>query len=84
MESWSVEGYVKDLSAYRYPTPQMRATRVAAEQRALIESRIATFGESPSALGKFTRTIFARDLRRSIQANGSHRDGGSENGAESI
>jgi radical SAM superfamily enzyme YgiQ (UPF0313 family) len=84
VELWSVEGYVKDLADYRFPTPQRLATSVASEQRALIESRIATFGESPSALGKFTRTIFARDLRRSLQMNGAPGDGGSVNGADII
>jgi radical SAM superfamily enzyme YgiQ (UPF0313 family) len=69
VELWSGEDYVKDLAAYRFQTPQRRATSVAPEQRALIESRIATFGESPAGLGKFTRTMFARDLRRSIHTS---------------
>lgn len=70
VESWSGEGYLKDLAAYNLPTSQRRATSVAPEQRALIESRIATFGESPAGLGKFTRTMFARDLRRAFQTSG--------------
>ena len=34
------------------------------DRRALIETKLATFGEHPSGLGKFTRSMFARDLRR--------------------
>jgi hypothetical protein len=34
--------------------------------RALIEAKLATFGEHPAGLGKFTRTIFARQLRRAL------------------
>src|SRR4030095_8715394 len=84
VELWSAEGYVKDLAAYRYPTPQRLATSVAPDQRALIESRIATFGESPSALGKLPRPIFARTLRRSLRMNGVNGAGGSSNGVETI
>jgi radical SAM superfamily enzyme YgiQ (UPF0313 family) len=69
IESWSGEGYVKDLAAYRYPAPKRRATSISSGRRALIESRITTFGESPAGLGKFTRTMFARDLRRSLDGN---------------
>ncbi|MEK7830775.1 MAG: hypothetical protein AAB401_06805, partial [Acidobacteriota bacterium] len=42
------------------------ATKVEADKRALIENRLATFGEHPSGLGKFTRTLFAQDLRRTM------------------
>jgi hypothetical protein len=44
---------------------------VEPEKKALIENRIATFGEHPAGLGKFTRTMFARDLRRTLVAPGS-------------
>jgi hypothetical protein len=36
------------------------------ERKAVIENRIRTFGEHPSGLGKFTRTMFARDFRRVV------------------
>jgi hypothetical protein len=44
---------------------------VEPEKKALIENRLATFGEHPAGLGKFTRTMFARDLRRILAAPGS-------------
>jgi len=66
VETWHREGYTKSLEAYRYPEPQTFATSVEPERKALLESRIATFGEHPAGLGKFTRTVFARDLRRTV------------------
>jgi radical SAM superfamily enzyme YgiQ (UPF0313 family) len=66
VEAWSLGGYLKDLAFFKLPAPRTFATVVSYEQHALIESRIATFGEHPAALGKFTRTMFARDLRRSL------------------
>jgi hypothetical protein len=31
--------------------------------------KVATFGEHPAGLGKFTRSMFARDLRRSFSVS---------------
>ncbi|MBS1788252.1 MAG: hypothetical protein JST85_11040 [Acidobacteria bacterium] len=42
------------------------AAKVEADKCAFIESRVATFGEHPSGLGKFTRTMFAQDLRHAV------------------
>jgi hypothetical protein len=69
--AWCCDGYIKDLTSYPYPTPQTFTTTVSPDQRALIESRIDTFGEHPSGLGKFTRTMFARDLRRTLRQIGN-------------
>ncbi len=66
LEKWRGEGYVKHLGDYGYSEPQTFAAIVESEPKALIQSRIATFGEHPAGLGKFTRTMFARDLRRVI------------------
>lgn len=66
VEAWSHDGYAKLLSDYRLDKPERFSTTVPQEQRSLIESRIATFGEHPAAIGKFTRTMFARDLRRKL------------------
>jgi radical SAM superfamily enzyme YgiQ (UPF0313 family) len=66
VEAWRRDGYVKNLEVYTYPAPQTFITLIEPERKALIESRIATFGEHPSQLGKFTRTMFAQDLRRSL------------------
>jgi hypothetical protein len=66
VEAWRQEGYKKPLTAYAHPNILTYRTVVDPERRALIESRIATFGEHPTGLGKFTRTMFARDLRRTF------------------
>jgi hypothetical protein len=66
VEAWRDEKYEKPLSAYRYPATRTFATAVEPDRKALIENRIRTFGEHPSGLGKFTRTMFARDLRRTL------------------
>ena len=66
VETWRDEKYEKSLSAYRYPASRTFATAVEPERKALIENRLRTFGEHASGLGKFTRTMFARDLRRTL------------------
>jgi hypothetical protein len=66
VEAWSEDKYSRPLETYRYPERKMFATLVEPEKKALIENRIRTFGEHPSGLGKFTRTMFARQLRRTI------------------
>ena len=66
VEEWLAEDCTRPLESYRYPSPVALATAVDAERKAVILDRIDTFGEHPSGLGKFTRTMFARDLRRSL------------------
>jgi len=66
VDAWSRASYENPLPAYRLDQPVRFSTIVPDDQRKLIESRIATFGEHPAAIGKFTRTMFARDLRRSL------------------
>jgi hypothetical protein len=66
LDAWRRDGYAKHLEAYPYSEPHTFTGTVEPERRALIESRIATFGEHPSQLGKFTRTMFARDLHRTF------------------
>ncbi len=51
---------------YALAEEQTFATALAADRRQELETKIGTFGEHPSGLGKFTRTMFARDLRRTI------------------
>jgi hypothetical protein len=68
VEAWSADQYAKPLSDYRLAAPRALATIVEPERKALIENRIRTFGEHPSGLGKFTRTLFARQLRRTVFA----------------
>jgi hypothetical protein len=68
VEAWRADGYAKPLAAYRHASPQQYVARVDPEKRAVIENRLATFGEHAAGLGKFTRTMFAQDLRRAVHA----------------
>jgi hypothetical protein len=65
LEAWAEAGYVEPLA--RYATRETRTFHAEcdAATRALIQTKVATFGEHASGLGKFTRTMFARQLRRS-------------------
>lgn len=66
VESWRDAAYERPLAEFVLPAPQSVATSVPDEVKRLILSRIATFGEHPAGLGKFTRTMFSRDFRRTI------------------
>ena len=66
VDQWSRDGYLNRLQTYTFPGPRTFTFAVEPRQRTLIENRIATFGEHPSQLGKFTRTMFARDLDRTL------------------
>jgi hypothetical protein len=66
IESWHKEGYAKKLDLYRFSEPKAFSAAVDSELKSMMESRIKTFGEHPSGLGRFTRTMFARDLRRKL------------------
>jgi len=65
IEAWSNDKYSKPLAAYHFGEVRRFRTVVDEKCKALIENRIRTFGEHPAGLGKFTRTMFARDFRRS-------------------
>jgi hypothetical protein len=67
VEAWRHDHYRKPLSSYRLNGPLRYQTFVKSEIKALIESRVRVFGEHPSGLGRFTRTIFAKDLRRQTE-----------------
>jgi hypothetical protein len=64
VDRWRTEGYEKPLSEYALERGRVYATRMDAARQQAIETRIGMFGEHPSGLGKFTRTMFAQDLRR--------------------
>ena len=66
VEAWHAEGLGRPLSSYRFAEPRVFETRVAPEKKAALLTRLRTFGEHPAGLGKFTRTMFARDLRRTV------------------
>jgi radical SAM superfamily enzyme YgiQ (UPF0313 family) len=70
---WRKEGFEKPLTSYRLRARLAFPTSVDPSTRAMILSRIATFGEHPQGLGRFTRTLFAQDLRRKIDdASAAH------------
>jgi radical SAM superfamily enzyme YgiQ (UPF0313 family) len=66
VEGWVAQGYRAPLRDFRFPDRRPFSTMLEPEKRAVLAQRLTTFGEHPSGLGKFTRTMFARDLRRSI------------------
>jgi radical SAM superfamily enzyme YgiQ (UPF0313 family) len=68
IEAWTRDRFSRPLASYALPAPRMVRARVRAETRALLHARLAMFGEHPSGLGKFTRSMFARDLRRAMDA----------------
>ena len=71
VEAWHADGLGRPLASYRFAEPRVFATRVAPEKKAALLTRLKTFGEHPSGLGKFTRTMFARDLRRTVHRQDS-------------
>lgn len=66
VEAWRDQGYTLPLSSFRTSAPVTYQTEMDPEKKAVIETRIATFGEHAAGLGKFTRTMFAKDLRRRL------------------
>jgi hypothetical protein len=68
IDAWVGEHFSRPLSHYALESERTLTATVAADVRALIEMKVATFGEHPAGLGKFTRSMFARDLRRSFVA----------------
>ena len=66
VEAWIGERFARPLSAYALDGARTLRAEVAADRRMLIETKLATFGEHPAGLGKFTRSMFARDLRRRL------------------
>jgi hypothetical protein len=67
VEGWAKDGYLRPLAEHAFGAPRAFVARTRPETRALILSKLATFGEHPAGLGKFTRTMFARDLRRALE-----------------
>jgi radical SAM superfamily enzyme YgiQ (UPF0313 family) len=67
VDRWRAQHFQKALKSYHLPKPQTFYTSVSPDTRAKIMTRISTFGENPAGLGKFTRTMFAQDLRRVLE-----------------
>jgi radical SAM superfamily enzyme YgiQ (UPF0313 family) len=64
VEAWRDAGYARPLRAFRTAASVTWRTAMDPEKRAVIAKRIADYGEHAAGLGKFTRTMFAKDLRR--------------------
>jgi radical SAM superfamily enzyme YgiQ (UPF0313 family) len=71
IEQWRADRYHRPLESYRLADAKTYVTSVAPETRAKIVTRVKTFGEHPAGLGKFTRTMFAQDLRRTLSGDGA-------------
>ena len=67
VDSWRRDGYANRLIHYFGPEPVTYRAHVTSAQQTLIASRVETFGEHPSGLGKFTRTLFSHDFRRQVE-----------------
>ncbi len=65
IEAWANDNYSQPLSNYMSTVSTLHA-HVEPVRRSMIENKVEIFGDHPSGLGKFTRTMFARELRRTI------------------
>lgn len=66
IDAWCSARDGRPLSAFRATTPATWLTSMDPAIGSVLEHRLATFGEHPATLGKFTRTMFAKDLRRTL------------------
>ncbi len=66
IQTWIDQDYKQPLDQYRFDETRTFDTYVPEDRAELIRTKVKTFGEHPSGLGKFTRTMFARDMRRSL------------------
>ena len=66
VEAWRNSGYQGVLQDYQFDAPREFQTQVDQRVKTTLLSRIETFGEHASGLGRFTRTMFANDFRRNF------------------
>jgi len=67
VEAWRDGDFARPLTSFRLAAPATWRTAMDPEKQAIILKRIADYGEHAAGLGKFTRTMFARDLRRKLE-----------------
>lgn len=67
VEAWRAQDYAEPLSTFRDGREVQLRTSVDEGVKSLILSRLDTFGEHPQGMGRFTRTMFAKDLRRIVE-----------------
>jgi hypothetical protein len=65
--AWSANRDGQPLATFREPQPVAWRTHMNPKIRDVFEHRLATFGEHPSTIGKFARTVFAKDLRLTLE-----------------
>lgn len=66
IEAWRASDYKRPLSDFRFGKRRKLRTRVDPKVKSVLLSRLESFGEHPSGLGRFTRTMFATDFRRRV------------------
>ena len=66
VESWVGDGYKQPLESYQFDGAVTFHGSVPEKRASLIKLKVDTFGEHPAGLGKFTRSMFARDMRRAL------------------
>lgn len=64
VRGWARDGYAQRLAAYALPSSTVFTGAAPDDVRDEVIAKVDTFGEHPAGLGKFTRTMFARSLRR--------------------
>lgn len=67
VEAWRDNGFASSLRDFKLSERQSLRTKVDPKVKSVLLSRIETFGEHASGLGRFTRTMFAQDFRRKIE-----------------
>ena len=70
IEAWRENEFKAPLREYRQDALIHSRAHVEDRVKSLIQSRLETFGEHPQGMGRFTRTMFAKDLRRKIEVRG--------------
>ncbi len=73
VEAWFASDENESLGIHVLSTPLTFKATTPEETRELILGKVSAFGEHASGLGKFTRTMFARDLRRQLRPIGDAR-----------
>ena len=66
IEAWRDGDFSTALETLRFSSPRDFATHVDPRVKSVLLKRLDTFGEHPTGLGRFTRTMFAQDFRRQI------------------
>lgn len=66
MLGWKEAAYSDVLTDFKFESDRKFVTEIDQRVKDTLTSRIETFGENATGLGRFTRTMFATDFRRNI------------------